>query len=150
MQKNSLPMVSCAMMLLGAMLMGMPISLSAAPTSHLIVAQQNNKVTVKGTITDQEGEPIVGASIAVTGTSTGVISDVDGKFSIDVLSGAKLTISYVGFLPQTITVKSNAPLNIILQEDQQSLNEVVVVGYGQQKKVDLTGSVAAISEKDLA
>ena len=142
-------MASGAMILLGAVLMGMPISLHAAPTAHLIVAQQNNKVTVKGTITDQKGEPIVGASVAVTGTSTGVISDVDGKFSIDVVPGAKLTISYVGFLPQTMVVKGGAPLNIILKEDQQSLNEVVVVGYGKQKKVDLTGSVAAISEKDL-
>jgi TonB-linked SusC/RagA family outer membrane protein len=134
--------------LLCAVLLGtMPTILQAAPTSTTVV-QQDNKVTVQGTLKDASGEPIVGASVLEVGTSNGTVTDLNGHYSLSVRPGAKINVSYVGFVPQTIIAKAGIS-NITLHETQQSLNEVVVVGYGTQKKVDLTGSVAAISEKDL-
>ena len=96
--------------------------------------------TVTGQVLDELGEPVIGATVTVAGTKTATITDMDGNYKISAPAGAKVTISYIGYLPQTVkpggTVK--------LQEDRQSLDEVVVVGYGAQKKAHLTGSVATV------
>ncbi len=103
--------------------------------------------TVKGTVVDQSGEPIIGASIRVDGTQRGVVTDLEGKFRIETQPKEKLTITYVGFLTQTIAPKDN--MIITLREDSQALNDVVVIGYGTQKKATLTGAVSAINEEEL-
>lgn len=106
--------------------------------------------TLKGTISDTKGDPVIGASIAVKGTSTGNISDADGNFSLQVAPNAVLVVSYLGYKTQEAPTGNQSFLSIVLEEDHQLLNEVVVVGYGTQKKVNLTGSVATISAEDLA
>lgn len=97
--------------------------------------------TVKGTVVDENGEPVIGASVRVAGNEgTGVITDLDGNYTISVPKGSKVTISYIGYVTQT--VKPGGRLQ--LKEDAQNLEEVVVVGYGVQKKAHLTGSVATV------
>lgn len=109
-------------------------------------------ITVQGTITDAKtGEPLVGASVVVKGTTNGTITDVSGNYSLDKVSpNAQLTFSYVGYLAQDVAVSSQRTLNIALEEETSTLKEVVVVGYGTQKKSDVTGSVASVKGKDIA
>ncbi|MDR2854330.1 MAG: TonB-dependent receptor [Prevotellaceae bacterium] len=107
-------------------------------------------VTVQGTVSDQSGENLIGVSIAVQGTTTGTITDVSGKYSISATVGQNLVFSYVGYLSQTIKVGTQRTVNIVLQEDQKMLDEVVAVGYGVQKKSDITGAIAQISTKELS
>ena len=99
---------------------------------------------ITGTIVDNQGNPIADASIAEIGTSNGTKTDAEGRFSMQVGANATIRISYLGYLEQEITVGTQTTLNITLEEDNQALEEVVVVGYGTQKKVNLTGAVAAI------
>ena len=101
-------------------------------------AQSN---AIKGQVKDASGEPVMGATITVNGKAVG-ITDMDGNFSIDAAPGTNLTFTYLGMTPQTVKAASN--MNITLQDDAKSLNEVVVIGYGVAKKNDLTGSVTAI------
>ena len=101
-------------------------------------AQSN---AIKGQVKDASGEPVMGATITVNGKAVG-ITDMDGNFSIDAAPGTNLTFTYLGMTPQTVKAASN--MNITLQDDAKSLNEVVVIGYGVAKKSDLTGSVTAI------
>lgn len=110
---------------------------------------QQGAVTIKGTVTDKQGEALIGVSVSVKGTTQGTLTDLDGGYSIDVAPGATLSFIYVGYTPQNVTVGSDRTINIVLEEDNQVLEEVVVVGYGVQKKVNLTGSVSAISNKEL-
>mgnify|MGYP000463558632 CR=1 FL=1 len=105
---------------------------------------------VNGLITDSSGEPLIGVSIQVKGTTHGTISDLDGKFMLLAKTGDILRISYVGYTPQEITLTGNQQLRIIMEEDTKRLEEVVVVGYGTQKKVNLTGSVSSITADELA
>ena len=106
--------------------------------------------TISGTVTDAAGEPIIGASVIIKGTSTGTVTDLDGHYTLsNVPASSNLVISYVGFTPQTVTVSGRGPINITLQEDRQLLNEVVVVGYGVQKKSDVTGALASVSAEEL-
>jgi TonB-linked SusC/RagA family outer membrane protein len=103
-----------------------------------------------GVVLDNKGEAIIGASVTVKGnTSIGTVTDIDGSFSIDVSPGYVLVISYVGFIPQEITVGDNTTLNITLIEDDKLLDEVVVIGYGTAKKSHLTGAVSSITGKDM-
>lgn len=103
---------------------------------------------ISGTILDEKGEPVIGASVVVKGTSNGTITNVDGNFTLDVPVNSLLTVSYVGY--KTITLKSTDKLsNIILQEDSKVIDEVVVVGYGVQKKSDITGSVSSVKSTEL-
>ena len=102
---------------------------------------------VTGTIVDVNGEPIIGASVLEQGTSNGTITDFDGNFSLQVAEGASLVISYVGYASQTLPASSE--MHVILKEDTEVLEEVVVVGYGVQKKSDLTGAIAQVNDKDL-
>lgn len=109
-----------------------------------------NDSKISGVIVDQEGLPVIGANVSVKGTTNGTITDMDGKFELDVPAGAKLLISYIGYISQEIPVGSKSDFRIVLKEDTQNLEEVVVVGYGVQKKVNMTGSVAAINSESLA
>ena len=103
-----------------------------------VVLQQGRRVT--GVVKDVTGEPIIGANVVEKGTTNGTVTDLDGKFTLAVQDNAVLLVSYIGYITQEIPVKGNRQLNITLQEDSKSLDEVVVVGYGTQKKVNLTGS----------
>ena len=103
---------------------------------------------VTGYIRDVHGEPIIGANIHVTESDVGTISDFEGYYSIEVPAGKKISVSYIGYVTQTITPKKES-LNIILQEDNQTLDEVVVVGYGFQKMVNITGSVSTLTTDNI-
>lgn len=107
--------------------------------SSLTFAQSS----VRGTITDQAGDPIIGASVSVKGAKgAGAVSDTNGSFSITVPSTrSQLVVSYVGYETQTVSLAGQTSINVVLTEDRQTLNEVVVVGYGVMKRSDLTGSV---------
>ena len=103
---------------------------------------------VTGTVTDQQNEPLIGATVIVKGTQTGVSTDVDGKFSIKAEQGKTLVISYVGYKTTEVPVKGNN-LTVALTEDQALLDEVVVVGYGSMQRKDVTGSITTVNAKDL-
>lgn len=107
---------------------------------------------VTGTVTDPAGEPLIGVSVQVKGAKTGAITDFDGNFKLaNVPAGSVLVFSYIGYLSQEIPVEKgkNAPLNVVLREDAQNLEEVVVIGYGSVKKKDITGSVATVDAEAL-
>lgn len=110
----------------------------------LMAAAQN--VTVKGQVSDSEG-PVIGATVKVKGASTGVVTDMDGNYSISVKPGAVLSFSYLGLKSKDVKVGSQKVINVTLSADNQLLNEVVVVGYGQMKRADVTGSVVSVNEK---
>lgn len=112
-----------------------------------IMQQQNLKVS--GVVTDEAGEPLIGVSVLVKGTTLGNITDLNGRFSLDVPEGSILEISYIGYKTQSIKAQRE-PMNIVLKEDAQKLDEVVVVGFGTQKKVNLTGSVSAVTGDDIS
>lgn len=105
---------------------------------------------IAGIVKDIMGEPIIGANVSVKGEQGGTITDLDGRFSLDVPENGTLSVSYIGFANTEWSVKGNADPIIVLKEDFTALEEVVVVGYGQQTKVNLTGAVASVSEKELA
>ena len=107
--------------------------------------------TVTGTVKDAAGEPMIGVSIIVDGTTIGGVTDFDGNFSIkDVPENGVLKISYIGYKDQKIAVADKSSFNVTMLEDAASLDEIVVVGYGTMKKKDLTGSVASVKTDDLA
>ena len=112
-----------------------------------VISQNDNKIT--GTIVDASGIPVIGANVMVKGTTNGTITDMDGRFTLDVPKDAVLEVSYIGYSTQTVKVGGQKSLSIMLREDTQALDEVVVVGYGTQKKVNLTGAVAQVTAKDL-
>ena len=112
------------------------------------VMQQEKKITVTGNVKDVSGEPLIGVNVAIKGTTMGCVTDIDGNFSLaDVSEGAVVSISYIGYQTQNIPVK--ATMSVVLKEDSEALDEVVVIGYGTQKKVDLSGAVATVSTKVL-
>lgn len=113
------------------------------------VASLQQQSFIKGVINDVYGEPIIGANILIKNSGDGVISDINGEFSIAAPIGTVLVVSYIGYIPVEITVADGNPLTIVLTEDAQSLDEVVVVGYGVQKRASVTGSVASIQSKDI-
>ena len=121
------------------------VNASNAPDEQL---QQGKKI--KGVVRDETGEPIIGANVIEKGTSNGLITDLDGAFSLEVKPGSTLVISYIGYISQEIPITDNTTtLNIKLVEDSKTLDEVVVVGYGTMKKSDLTGSVSSFRKKDM-
>ena len=127
------------LLLLLALLIMVPIGVSA------------QSITVKGTVTDSQGEPIIGATVTEKGNTTnGTITDFDGNFSLNVAKGKKLTISYIGMVNQEVDVVAGQTLNITLKDDAQALDEVVVLGYSSRARRDLTGSVGSISGAKLA
>lgn len=108
----------------------------------------NAQSAVTGTVTDQAGEPLIGASVMVPGTTVGTSTDIDGNFKINVAQGKKIRVSYVGYVTKEVVVKGTK-LTIALKEDNEVLDEVVVIGYGTMKKKDLTGSITTVNSKDL-
>ncbi len=105
--------------------------------------------TVKGVVVDAAGIPVIGANVVIKGTTTGTISDMDGNFMLSVSENAMLEISYIGYLPQTVKATIGKELKVTLKEDSKSLDELVVVGYGTQKKVNLTGAVTSLDAETL-
>lgn len=129
--------------------------------NNTIVIKENSKIDnlkiskvtqyqVSGTITDQASRPLLGANILEKGTKNGVQSDLEGKFSITLKNpNAVLVVSYLGYATKEITVNNQTTINVILQEDAANLNEVIVVGYGTQKKITLTGAVSSIKTEEI-
>ena len=118
-------------------------------SSAVLYAQGGGKVRVKGHVSDVNQELLIGVSIQEKGTSNGIITDVNGGFSLEVSPKATLVVSYVGYATQEFPIKNQTDFDIVLQEDAQLLNEVVVVGYGTQKKGNLTGAIASIKSDEI-
>ena len=110
----------------------------------LVAVAQNN---VRGTVVDENGEPVVGATVRVAGTQTGTITGIDGDFSIAAPAQGVLSVSYVGFTPQEVKLAGRQQIRVVLKEDAATLKDVVVVGYGTMKKSDISGSVATIDQE---
>lgn len=116
--------------------------------NHPTTSIQQQKKVATGRVVDNQGEPLIGVTVMEVGTSNGTVTDLDGKFSLSLKNpNGKITISYIGFNPQTLTAASN--MQITMKSEDKELNEVVVVGYGTQKKVNLTGSVSSVDSKAL-
>ena len=115
--------------------------------SNAASPQQSKKIS--GVVKDTSGEPVIGANVIVKGTTVGTMTDIDGQFNLEVPSDAILQISYIGYLAQEMPVRNQTAFNIRLVEDSQALDEVVVVGFGTQKKVNLTGSVGTVDSLSL-
>lgn len=120
------------------------IVISVAPN-----APQNTGKEVSGTVTDEKGEPIIGANVVEKGTTNGVITDMSGNFSLSVSDKAILQVSYIGYIAQEAVTTNRNTISIILREDNKALNEVVVVGYGTQRKITVSGSIASTSGKEI-
>lgn len=112
------------------------------------VLQQTGK-RITGAVVDQSGIPVIGANVVVKGTTNGTITDVDGKFSLEVPQNTVLQITYIGYNPLEVKVGKESMIRVVLHEDTQALDEVVVVGYGTQKKVNLTGAVGSVRPEDM-
>ena len=125
------------------------IYLFKAAESTTALANQQKKI-ITGTVVDPNGEAVIGANVLVKGTTNGTITDMDGKFSLEVPEGAMLLVSYIGYGDYETKVGNQSNLSITLKEDSKALDEVVVVGYGTMKKKDLTGAVGAVKGDDLA
>lgn len=122
------------------------ITLLALLVSIITFAQG---VTVKGTVLDENKEPLIGATIQVKGENNGVAADLDGNFTLKVKKNATLVVSYIGYLTQEVRLQGKTQITVQLTPDSKTLDEVIVVGYGTMKKSDLTGSVASVASKDI-
>ena len=141
MKKNRTYKVNAFLM----MMLAGTLSFSAAAAeseSGLLPAAAAQQQPVKGTIVDVNGNPIPGASVMIPGTTTGVVTAIDGTFSLNVAEGTKVEVGCLGYASVTINAKNG--MKVVLKEDAEALSEVVVVGYGTQKKANLTGSVATV------
>ena len=143
-KKTTLFLGACMAFQLG----GIPQML-AAPSTSMEVMQQTKRIT--GTVKDATGMEVIGANVIVKGTTNGVITDLDGKFSLEAAPGSIIEISYIGYMTQEIPVTAQtSDLQITLKEDSQSLDEVVVVGYGVQKKKLVTGATVEVKGDEVA
>ena len=115
----------------------------------LSIVMQAATIDVKGVVTDAQGLPLPGVTVVVKNENVGMTTDLDGRFSIQVGQGKTLVFSYIGYRTKEIQVADKTLLDIVLEEDNKILDEVVVVGYGVQKKSDVTGSIASVSAKIL-
>lgn len=125
-----------------ALLAGTPVLPVWAPVTA--VAASQTKQTISGMVTDTDGEPIIGASVKVANSNVGVVTDIDGNFTIPAKNGDKIIVSFIGYTPKEVVVDGKDTYNIVLSEEENMLDEVVVVGYGTQKKATMTGAVTAI------
>ncbi len=124
---------------------------NAPGQSNAVTRQSNKGAVVKGKVVDVNGDPIIGASVMEGGTTNGSITDIDGNFTLNASSAnTTLTVTYVGFTPQQVKAQNGQVGTIVLKEDTHNLQELVVVGYGTQKKENLTGAVSAINGDDIA
>lgn len=105
---------------------------------------------ITGNVTDSSGEPIIGATILETGTSNGTITDLDGNFTLSNVKGNEITVSYIGMKTQNVNIAGKSTVNIVLEDESTTLNDVVVIGYGTVRKKDLTGAVSTVKGQDLA
>lgn len=135
-----------ALVVVGGFVLTNPIQAQAETTSSAI-EQQNTKKLFSGTVKDSTGEPIIGASIIEKGTTNGTSTDQNGLFSIRVAEGAKLIVSFVGY--ETVEISARNNMEVVLKENDEILEDVVVIGYGQMKKSDLTSSITSISGKTI-
>lgn len=126
-----------------------PAGIDAAKEKNesVTITQQTKKVS--GVVKDNAGEPIAGANVVVKGTTNGTVTDIDGNYTLEVPNSATLVVSFIGYTTKEIKVGSQPTLNVVLAEDAIGLNEVVAIGYGYQKKKDLTGSVSSVSADDM-
>ncbi|MCB0592550.1 MAG: TonB-dependent receptor [Lewinellaceae bacterium] len=113
------------------------------------VGASAQSMTVSGTVTDEAGEPLIGASILVQGTTTGTITDIDGTYSLNVEKGATMVVSYTGYAAQTIEVGNQTTIDITMQPDAEILSEIVVTGYQTQRKRDISGAVSVVKTDEL-
>lgn len=132
--------------LLSSAALSLPQTAVAANVGMTQAVQQSKRIT--GTVSDKMGT-LIGATIMEKGTKNGTVTDLDGHFTLNVKPGATLIVSYVGYDEQEVPVGSNSNLNITLKEHGRSLNEVVVIGYGTQRREAVTGSVANVGGEDL-
>lgn len=113
-----------------------------------LAAFAQSKIT--GNVSDNSGFPVIGANVVVKGTNNGTITDIDGNFSLDVESSScTLQVTFIGYKTEEVKANANSPVKVILKEDTETLDEVVVVGYGTQKKKSLTGAVSDVKSDDL-
>lgn len=137
---------------MGALLKGTALSYEISERQILIFpatqqkGKENKQITASGIVLDETGEPLIGVSVQVKGSSNGTITDMNGRYSLPVEQGQTLAFSYVGY--KRLDMKAAQQMNVRMQSDTEVLNEIVVVGYGTMKKSDLTGSVAAVKSKD--
>lgn len=136
-------------MLYACLLTGIP-SLASSAFANDLVQENYQQRTVKGVVLDEAGVPIIGANVVQKGTTNGTITDFDGNFELNIEGVEELQISYIGYLSQTVKVEGKDNVKIILKEDSKTLEEVVVVGFGTQKKVNLTGAVGVVSADEIA
>ena len=125
------------------------VLMDGSGSSPEMTPRQTIKRSVTGTVSDMRGEPVIGANVMVKGTRLGTVTDMDGHFALEVPEGATLQVSYIGYVDQSVEVSQQSVLEITLEEDTQALDEVVVVGYGAQKKVNLTGAVSTVKMEAL-
>ena len=111
---------------------------------YVSASTQQNTRKITGIIKDQSGEPVIGANIVEKGTANGTITDIDGQYSLEVGSNSILVVSYIGYITQEIPVGKNSTLDVLLKEDTETLDEVIVIGYGTTKRKDFTGSVSSV------
>ena len=104
---------------------------------------------ISGTVTDEQGEPLIGVSVLVKESKAGVSTDIDGKYSVSASKGQTISFTYIGMVPQEIKVGAGKVIDVVLKQTAESLDEVVVVGYGKQKKSSITGAVSAIKGDEL-
>jgi len=130
-----------------------PLSLAASETTSvgqtITESPQQSMQTIRGTVIDPSGEPIIGANIIEKGTTRGVISDIDGNFKFEASSNGTLVVSYVGYITQELPIRNQTVFNITLKEDSHVLDELVVVGYGTMEKKQVTSSISSIKGDDL-
>lgn len=121
---------------------------------HIIINKQAHTVSstkkISGVVKDETGEPVIGANVVVKGTTNGTVTDMNGRYSLEVPEGGVLQISYIGYNTQEVKVGSGDVVNVSLREDSEALDEVVVIGYGTVKKSDLTGAVGSVQMKDVS
>ena len=135
------------MPLMAGMLLG-GTTLAVANELNPVVQEQQQSISVTGTVVDQNGEPLMGVNVIEKGTTNGTMTDMDGRFTLSVPGNATLQISYIGYTTEEVVVNNQTKLNITLKEDSQNLDELVVVGYGVVRKADLAGSVAVLDSKN--
>ena len=114
----------------------------------LSVGAQTGTINVRGTVTDVAGEPVIGASILLQGTTSGVVTDFDGNFSLQAPGNGTLIISYVGFINQTVSINNRNSINIVLQEDTELLDEIVVIGYATGSRRTISGAVEKVGRDE--